>query len=184
MKLDELIRTRRTVHAYTTEKVNEAWVREALNLAVWAPNHKLTFPWRFVIVGSQARAAIGEISANIKAKKKGLSDIERQAVVKQFTQPSHLIIVSMKLHQDTEMQWEDYAAVAAGLQNAALYLWEKGVGTKWTTGGATKDSKTYELAGIEPQQERIVGFLWVGFAAKAPPVPERPSPDQFIREIP
>ena len=55
MNLDDLIRTRRTHKAYRPEPVDRATLDELFELARWAPNHHLTNPWRFRVLGPRAR---------------------------------------------------------------------------------------------------------------------------------
>ena len=51
MDAEEAIRTRRTHKAYGPEPVDRATLEELLDLARWAPNHHLTNPWRFRVLG-------------------------------------------------------------------------------------------------------------------------------------
>ena len=51
MHVDHAIRTRRTIKDLRDEPVAAATVRELLELAVQAPNHHLTEPWRFWVLG-------------------------------------------------------------------------------------------------------------------------------------
>src|SRR3954453_7244886 len=55
---DSAIRGRRTHKQYGSEPVSEAVVRELVEIARWAPNHKLTNPWRFRLLGPETRARI------------------------------------------------------------------------------------------------------------------------------
>src|SRR5437899_2066300 len=55
MELDEAIRTRRTHKAYRQEPVERATLDELFELARWAPNHNLTNPWRFRVLGPKSR---------------------------------------------------------------------------------------------------------------------------------
>src|SRR4051812_19892562 len=54
LDLADLIRTRRTQKAYHPEPVERAVLDELLDLARWAPNHNLTNPWRFRVLGPRA----------------------------------------------------------------------------------------------------------------------------------
>jgi hypothetical protein len=59
--VDTAIRTRRTHKQYGSEPVSEAVVRELVGVARWAPNHKLTNPWRFRLLGTETRRRIDEL---------------------------------------------------------------------------------------------------------------------------
>ena len=61
MDVDDAIRTRRTHKQYGSEPVDERTLRELIELARHAPNHKLTQPWRFRALGPETRARIDEV---------------------------------------------------------------------------------------------------------------------------
>ena len=54
----ELLSSRRTVHKLQPGPVPAAIVDKAFEAAHWAPNHKLTLPWRFTVIGPEARSAL------------------------------------------------------------------------------------------------------------------------------
>lgn len=184
MNFDELAKSRRTIHQYSPEKVDDALVEKALDLALWAPNHKLTFPWRFVSLGPESRLKVAELGVGLKVKQRALSEIERTALRKTYLNPSHLIVLAMKKSADPTQEREDYASVAMGVQNAALFLWANGVGAKWSSGGLTSHALTYELSGVDPTAEEIVGFLWIGKPERAPAITRRPNLAEVFRKRP
>src|SRR5437660_3341923 len=58
MGVEEAIRTRRTHKVYRSEPVPREQLDELFELARWAPNHHLTNPWRFRVIGPRALAAL------------------------------------------------------------------------------------------------------------------------------
>src|SRR6266576_3735918 len=58
MDFDALVRTRRTHKAYDPAPVDPVVLDELFELARWAPNHHLTNPWRFRVLGPAALAAL------------------------------------------------------------------------------------------------------------------------------
>src|SRR5256885_5898059 len=58
VELQQAIRERRTHKQFGSRPVDEATVRTLLDLARYAPNHHLTQPWRFRILGPETRAAL------------------------------------------------------------------------------------------------------------------------------
>jgi nitroreductase len=179
MDLAQITASRRTVHNYKTDKVDDSLVLRALELSLWAPNHKLTFPWSYVWVGPAARSRLADLSAELKAAKKPLSDVEKTAVRATVTNPSHLIALGIR-RSDEHRQHEDFATLAASVQIACLYLWEKGVGTKWTTGGWTRHSNTYKILGVNPEDISLEGGLMIGVPVIVPAATSRPSLDKFL----
>src|SRR3954453_8569108 len=69
MEVEEAIKTRRTHKAYAPEPVPRALLDELLELASWAPNHNLTNPWRFRVVGPRALDALKEAAGPEAAAK-------------------------------------------------------------------------------------------------------------------
>ena len=189
MDFQELVTSRRTVQNYVSRaEVDVAAVREALELSLWAPNHKLTFPWVYVWIGDRARAALAELAVELKQAKSGevFSPAKAGAARENVLAPSVLIGLGVKLLPggggiDEHRYHEDFATLACSVQIASLRLWEKGLGSKWSTGGWTVHERTYELLGVNPGQVRLEGALMIGQALHTPRVPPRPSLDQFLR---
>src|SRR5438128_12654809 len=59
MDVEDAIRSRRTHKVYGPEPVDRATLLELFELARWAPNHHLTNPWRFRVLGERARERLG-----------------------------------------------------------------------------------------------------------------------------
>src|SRR6266542_1853594 len=51
----QAIRTRRAVKEYLDKPIPKEWIEELLDAAHWAPNHKLTHPWRFHVFSGEGR---------------------------------------------------------------------------------------------------------------------------------
>ena len=51
MDVEDAIRSRRTHKAFAPEPLPRELLDELLELARWAPNHHLTNPWRFRVLG-------------------------------------------------------------------------------------------------------------------------------------
>jgi hypothetical protein len=64
-----------------------------------------------------------------------------------------------------------------------LYLWKAGVGSKWTTGDITREQRFFDLVGIDPDTESVVGLIWYGYP-KLTPAQSRKSVDDILRELP
>ena len=64
--LDEAIRTRRTYKRFRPEPVEDATILELLDLARWAPNHRLTNPWRFRVLGPGALGRLMDAAEELK----------------------------------------------------------------------------------------------------------------------
>lgn len=187
VEFQALIRSRTTVHDFTTQTLPEGALQRALEAGLTAPNHRMTEPWRFVRVGMQGRERLAEIQARLKDKTDTPS---AEAVAKaraKMLASAELVVVGRAVHKDPGVGREDYAAIACAVQNIGLSLWAEGIGSKWSTGGVTTHAETYRCVGLSPAEVEIVGFLWVGYAqpqvnAKKPP--RRLSVSQVLTEVP
>lgn len=181
MNLDELVLSRRTVHNYTKANVDWADVERALELSLWAPNHKLSFPWVYTRVGSEARGHLSALSVELKSKKGELSEVKKQAIRDSVLNPPHIISLGIRKDADEKRRHEDYGTLACSVQILSLVLWEKGIATKWTTGGAWAHTKTYEILGLNPAEVQLEGALLIGHAEHMPAAPARPALKEHLR---
>ena len=185
--LQKLISERRTVQDYRQGSLPVGALTRALEAALAAPNHRMTEPWRFVQVGPKGRQTLFEISADLKsAPGAPLAGPARDRLAAKMLVPTELLVLCQTKAEDPDVAKEDYAAVACATYAAMLSLWSEGVGSKWSTGDVTTDERTYACLGIDPAQQEIVGFLWVGFDARAeaPKPRRRKGLDQVLRSIP
>lgn len=161
------IRARRTVHDFRPgETPPESVIRAAIEHAVLAPNHRLTQPWRFRLLGPDTRERICLLNAELARAKGG----ERAAEIKlgRWRAVPGWLLLSCLCSADEIRQREDYAACCCAAQNLMLYLWEQGVGVKWTTGEVTRDARFAEILQLDPARELVVGLFWYGYAAVVP----------------
>ena len=182
MDTNTAIFERRTVHAFNSKKVDEKLIYNAINAANQAPCHRLTFPWRFYSIGISKRNEILKLAIDIKSSKKSLDENSKKIIKNKFLNPSHLLISSQILNKDELIKKEDYAACACAIQNLSLSLVEDDVGCKWSTGKITTDPNTYRIAEINPIEEEIIGFIWIGYGT-IPPLIKRPATSIIYREL-
>ena len=159
----DLIRSRRTINHFRDELPPYELILKGLELACWAPNHKLTQPWRFYLLGKETSQQIVELNAEMVAAKKGPESAQKKRE-KWSTIPGWLVVTSQRA-DDKLRDKENYAAVCCGIQNLSLFLWSEGIGMKWTTGPVTRCEGIYEILDIDSKQEEIVGVMWYGYPA-------------------
>lgn len=176
----EAIRARRTIHDFATDPVDEGVVRRALEAAHLAPCHKLTWPWRFTRVGPTTREHLVALNLLLKG---ATHDTEPKLRAK-MTNPPVLLVVGQVLAADPVRRQEDLAACACAVQNLALSLAADGVGSKWSTGRIATHPDTYAALHIDPEQQSILGLLWIGYPSRDHRAPERPPVDAVLRELP
>ena len=122
----ELLRSRRTIHDFREDPAPAELVREALDLARWAPNHHLTEPWRFYLLGPETAAAIARLNAEIVTAKSGPE--AGAAKLDRWSRMPGWIVVTCANTEDPLRAREDYAACCCAIHNFSLFLWSQGSG--------------------------------------------------------
>ena len=177
----EVLHGRRTIELFLHTPVPEALVRDAIEAATWAPNHHVTEPWRFYLLGNESIGSCLALVRDITAAKKGAEAGEFKA--KRWAEKPGWVVVTCAVSDDELRQREDYAACAAAIQNLMLFLWKAGVGTKWTTGDITRDLRFFDILGADPDAEFVVGLIWYGYP-KLTPTQSRKPPDEVLTKLP
>jgi len=165
----EFIRGRRSVDQFTEQVPDEAVIREAIEVARWAPNHHLTQPWRFYLLGPESRDAIVDLNTRLVAARK--SDEVAQAKRKRWQAVPGWLAMNCVIDHDPNdpvTAREDHAACACAIQNLMLYLHSAGVASKWISGEATQHADLLPLLDIDPAREYCLGLLWYGYAKRKP----------------
>lgn len=176
-----LLRSRRTIHNFQADLPPESLIHEAIDAARWAPNHRLTEPWHFYLLGRETAEAIADLNADMIAAN---GDAEGAAKKRaRWRAVPGWLVLTCDHSGDEVKEREDYAACCCAAQNLMLYLWSAGVGVKWTTGKVITDPKFNELIWIDPAREFPVGMFWYGWPAEVP-VTARKSADSILVRLP
>lgn len=184
MDVIEAIRTRRTIAKFLPDPVPADDLTRLLAMGIWAPNHHLTEPWRFVILGPQTQQRMAERYAAWRMEKAPADATERRARIREestrkFMANPTVVAVAVALDGDEQRRHEDYAATCCAIQNVQLAAWAEGVGMKWSTSGVIRDPMAYELLGLDSARYELVALLYVGYPAEIP-VRERKLPLELI----
>src|SRR3954451_1188050 len=123
MKTSEAIRERRSIRRFADRAVAREEIESLIDAATLAPNHRLTQPWRFYVLGPEARYAYGRALGDRKARK--LEDTEAAAKVRETVAQEHralpaMIAVAVADNENPEIREEDYAAAMMAIQNILL----------------------------------------------------------------
>ncbi len=169
--VEQAIRTRRTHKAYGPREVDPAVVGELIELASWAPNHHLTNPWRFRLLGPRTRAALMELA---ESEKPG-------AAVKLQRAPT-LIAVTVLQTGDAEQDREDLLAAGVAAYIVLLAAHARGLAGYWRTVGLLDGASARELLGIA-DRESPVGLLYLGDPVQAQRVPERAPLEDILTSL-
>jgi nitroreductase len=168
VELPELIRTRRTHKAYAPQPVDRETLDELFELARWAPNHNLTNPWRFRVLGPQAlerlKAAAGP-----------------EAAAKLDRAPT-LVAASVVQNGDPIEEVEDRDAAACACYIVLLAAHARGLGGYWRTPGVLRTPEGRAACGI-PDGEAVLGLLHLGEARGSKPAPERAPLETVVTHL-
>jgi nitroreductase len=175
----ELIRDRRTIHDFRPEPPPPALILRALELARWAPNHRMTEPWRFYLLGPETAEAIARLNAERVSRDQGAA--AGQAKLDRWRTIPGWLVVTCERSDDPLRAQEDYAACCCAMQNFSLYLWSQGIGVKWTTGGVIREPAFYDLIWVDPALETVVGLFWYGYPAEVPQTVRKPLDESLVR---
>ncbi len=182
----EALHGRRSIRQFSPRDVTREEVETMLAAAVAAPNHRLTQPWRFYVLGPQARHAYGLALGNRKAKKiedPAAADVTRNKVADEHKALPLMIAVAVVDDPNPEFQEENVAATMMAVQNIALAAVSLGLGTHIKTGAIMHDPAARAAAGV-PEGERIIAVLNVGEPAVVPPAKDRKSAASLTTWVP
>ena len=170
MNVTDAMSTRRSIKRFTSRPVTREEMETLLSAAVTAPNHRLTQPWRFYVLGPEARQAYGLVLGERKARK--IEDPDAARAVRDTVAAEHralpaMLIVATASNENPEIQEEDYAAVMMAIQNLSLAAVALGLGTHVKTGAVMSDPGARAAAGVK-DKERIVAVVNIGEPAEVP----------------
>ena len=165
-------------------EVHDAQVRTLIEAAVWAPNHHLTEPWRFVVLRGDARERLGQTWAALLAERTLLQGEERENFLRrEANKPMRapaLIVVATRTDPDPIAAAEDFAATAAAVQNMLLAAPTLGLSAMWRTGEMAYSPEIKAHLGLDPQ-DRIVAIMHVGEPEMTAPNPRSRETETRIR---
>src|SRR3954470_8111096 len=166
MDVEEAIRSRRTHKAYASGALDRSTLDELLELARWAPNHHLTNPWRFRVVGPEARAALKRAAGE-------------EAAAKLDRAPTLVAISAIQTGEDPVADEEDLLAAAVAAYIVLLAAHARGLVGYWRTPGVLRTPEGRAAAGIA-DGERVLGLLHLGPARQDARPPERHAVEAVV----
>jgi nitroreductase len=164
VELEQAIRSRRTHKAYGAEPVDRDTLEELLDLGRWAPNHHLTNPWRFRVLGPRALERLKEAAGPEAAGK-----LDRAPT---------LVAVSVMQTGDPVADEEDLCAAACAAYIVLLAAHGRGLAGYWRTPAVLRSPEGRAALGIG-DDERAIALLHLGPARQEQRPPER-APAQDV----
>ena len=169
MDVDSAIRSRRTHKAYEPEPVDRETIMELLELARWAPNHHLTEPWRFRVIGPETFDRLVAAGQPNEASKLGRAPT--------------LVVASAKLTGDEHQNHEDVLAAACATYIVLLAAHSRGLASYWRTPKLFETDAGRKALGLG-EDEQFVALIHLGPPATTPPAKERKPPEEYVEFLP
>jgi len=170
--IDDLIRTRRTHKAFGPDPVPRATLLQLFELARWAPNHHLTDPWRFRVLGDASKQAL----------RAAADDAQPGSGAKLARAPT-LIVASVKQTGDAEQDHEDVLATAVASYIVLLGAHARGLAGYWRTVPVLETAAGRAAVAL-PEDELPIGLLHLGEPRQEQRVPERAPVDEIAMFLP
>jgi nitroreductase len=163
--IEQAIKGRRTHKVFGSEPVDRALLEELLELARWAPNHNLTNPWRFRVLGPEALARLKEV-----AGPEGAAKLDRAPT---------LVAASVVQNGDPVQDEEDVCATAAAVYIVLLGAHARGLVGYWRTPGVLRTPEGRKALGID-DDERFLGLIHLGPRRQEQQPPDRLPPGEYV----
>jgi nitroreductase len=181
----DLITGRRTVKAYDGQPVEREAIEQLLELARWAPNHRLTNPWRFAVLEQpaivrlgaflQGEPAIAAVPDPVKGPAKLAKLLGRLPTI------GAIIQVCWVRGGDPVRDLEDHAAASAAVQNLLIGATALGLASFWSSTPALGHPATLRWCGFDPATQGFLGSIWLGHGTEQPEPPARRPLGDVVR---
>ncbi len=167
-EVNKIIRGRRSMFIAQfkeNDPVDDSIIEELLENAIWAPTHKLTQPWRFIVYTGTGLKTFADYQANLYKKRAEKNGNFIEATFLKFKEnplkASHIIAIIMKRTPESGIPvMEEIAAVSMAVQNMYLTASAHGLGAYWGTGGPTFWPEARADFGLEGE-DMLMGFFYV-----------------------
>ena len=182
--LNKLIRNRRSVYPknYSGKPIEQAVLDQILENANWAPNHRKTEPWRFIIFSGDARRALSDYLVQYyldRTPPEARSEIKQKKIGQKPLQASAVIALCMQRDPEERVpEWEEIAALSAAVQNMWLSCTAYGIGAYWSSPSSIIRANDFLQL---KAGERCFGLFYMGYAAEIPPAPEKGPIEEKVR---
>ncbi|MES2653570.1 MAG: nitroreductase [Bacteroidota bacterium] len=163
--LSQLIKNRRSIFpaSYIQKEIPITVIEQILESANYAPTHKLTQPWRFVVIRKEAKTRLGTTLAQLYKEKAGASNFlqkKHDSFTQKTAQADCILAINIQFHPDKVPNWEEIAAVACSVQNIALTAESLNVGGYWSSPPLIDDLD--DFLGLN-ENEKCFGLFYMGY---------------------
>ncbi|TDE18320.1 nitroreductase family protein [Dyadobacter psychrotolerans] len=175
--INDTIRSRRSIFppSYIEKEIPVEIINTILENANYAPTHKLTEPWRFIVFKGDSRNRLaGFFSERYRTvtSAESFSQARYDAAGDKVLKSNCVIAINAELHPEKLPEWEETAAVACAVQNMWLTATAYGIGSYWSSPAILKELGLFlEL----PENQKCLGLFFMGYHDAAE-VPARRTP--------
>ncbi|MDX6543714.1 MAG: hypothetical protein QOK32_1317 [Gaiellaceae bacterium] len=169
MQLEEAIRSRRTHKSFGPDPVSRETLDELFELARWAPNHHVSQPWRFRVLGPDTLARLKEAGGASESIK-----LDRAPT---------LVVASAKLTGDLVQDEEDLHATACAVYAVLLGARARGLASYWRSPEVLRTKRGRDAVGLA-DGERFVGLIHLGTPLSEPRAKERGPVGSYLEYLP
>ncbi|MEP7196676.1 MAG: nitroreductase [Saprospiraceae bacterium] len=167
--LTQIIRNRRAIYpqSYLPGQIDQSILETLIENATWAPNHKKTQPWRFVIFTG---ASLNKLSSflsefyKLNVSSESFNEIKYKKAGEKALQSAAVIAICIERSPESLIPaWEETAAVACAVQNLWLSASAMGIGSYWSSPEAIRALP--EFLNLTSNQE-CLGLFYMGWMDK------------------
>lgn len=180
----QIIRGRRSIYPtqFSSAVIDDNIIHQILENANYAPNHRKTQPWRFMVFKGQALKRLGVAQAELYKEHTPKDQFKETHFTKIKQRPmmaSHVISIGMKRSRIVP-EIEEIEAVACAVQNMHLTITAYGLGAYWSSGGITYYPEAKEIFGLD-EDDKLLGFFFIGVPKQTPqPYVRKPIEDCVV----
>ncbi len=184
-ELKAIIEDRRSIYPnqFSQRKVHQEIVEELLDMARWAPTHKLTQPWRFKVFMEKGLEKFARFQGNLYEQKMP-TDFKAEKHAKLLGKPMQSsAVIAICLDRDPKEsipEWEEIASIGAAVQNMYLMCSAYGLAGYWSSGFPINEPETKEFLGLEAK-DKCLGFFYLGYPEEWPKKGQR-RPIEYYTE--
>lgn len=177
--LTHIIQNRRSIYpgSYTGEEVDDSKIQAILKNAHWAPTHKLTEPWHFIIFSGENRKKLSEYMGQYYLENTPpdkFSKFKWNKTRQKALKSSHIAAICMKRDPEERIPaWEELASLSCAVQNMWLSCTALGLGCYWSSSKSALDATQFLSL---DKNIRCYGWFFIGIPVEGVKIEGKRSP--------
>ena len=169
MDVFEAMRSRASLAKLKPDAVPRELIEQLLEAAIWAPNHKMTEPWKFWVWSGQSREKLAQaFRENYRRDHPEADDAElegagRKTANRVLAAPVTIVVTCDVGRNETETL-ENFVSASLAIEHILLAAHALSLGAYWRTGESiyTQPNAVLELFDL-PQSAKLAGFVLLGY---------------------